>query len=101
MGFEAKKLQCADCGAQFTFTAEEQEFYQSKGYTNEPKRCPSCRQTRKTESRGSRGNSYGAPRQMFPAKCAQCGKDTEVPFAPTTGRPVYCSDCYKKIRPSR
>jgi CxxC-x17-CxxC domain-containing protein len=101
MGFAAKTLQCADCGAQFTFTAEEQEFFQSKGYTNEPKRCPSCRQARKTESRGSRGSSYGLPRQMFPAKCAQCGKDTEVPFEPTNGRPVYCSDCYKKVRPSR
>jgi CxxC-x17-CxxC domain-containing protein len=101
MGFEAKTLQCADCGAQFTFTAEDQEFFQSKGYTNEPKRCPSCRQARKTESRGSRGNSYGSPRQMFPAKCAQCGKETEVPFAPTTGRPVYCRDCYNKVRPSR
>jgi len=100
MGFEAKTLQCADCGAQFTFSAEDQEFFQSKGYTNEPKRCPSCRQARKTESRGSRGSSFG-PRQMYPATCAQCGKDTEVPFAPTTGRPVYCSDCYKKVRPSR
>ena len=100
MGFADKTLQCTDCGAQFTFTAQDQEFFQSKGYTNEPKRCPACRQTRKTESRGSRGNSYG-PRQMFPAKCAQCGKDTEVPFEPTTGRPVYCSDCYKKVRPSR
>jgi CxxC-x17-CxxC domain-containing protein len=101
MGFEAKTLQCADCGAQFTFSAEDQEFFQSKGYTNEPKRCPSCRQARKTESRGSRGSSSGLSRQMFPATCAQCGKDTEVPFQPTTGRPVYCSDCYKKVRPGR
>jgi CxxC-x17-CxxC domain-containing protein len=101
MGFADKTLQCADCGAQFTFTAQDQEFFQSKGYTNEPKRCPSCRQARKTESRGSRGNSSGLPRQMFPAVCAQCGKDTEVPFAPTTGKPVYCSDCYKKVRLSR
>jgi len=101
MGFEAKTLQCADCGAQFIFSAEDQEFFQSKGYTNEPKRCPSCRQAKKTESRGSRGNSSGFPRQMFPATCAQCGKDTQVPFEPTSGRPVYCSDCYKKVRPSR
>jgi len=101
MGFEAKTLQCADCGAQFIFSAEDQEFFQSKGYTNEPKRCPSCRQAKKTESRGSRGSSSGLPRQMFPATCAQCGKDTQVPFEPTSGRPVYCSDCYKKVRPSR
>jgi CxxC-x17-CxxC domain-containing protein len=101
MGFETKILQCADCGTEFSFTAEDQEFFQSKGYTNEPKRCPSCRQARKTERTGSRGNSYGLPRQMFPATCAQCGKETKVPFAPTNGRPVYCSDCYSKVRLSR
>lgn len=103
MSFQEKSLQCSDCGAPFAFTVEEQEFYQSKGYTNEPKRCPSCRQARKTERSGSSSSysSYGAPRQMFPAKCAQCGKDTEVPFEPRTGKPVYCSDCYRKIRTTR
>ena len=100
MGFVDKTLQCADCGAEFTFTAQEQEFFQSRGYTNEPKRCPSCRQARKTQRNGSRGG-YGLPRQMFPATCAECGKDTEVPFEPTSGRPVYCSDCFRKIRPTR
>jgi len=101
MGFQNKTLKCADCGTDFSFTAEDQEFFQSKGYTNEPKRCPSCRQERKTERSGSRGNSSGLPRQMYPATCAQCGKDTEVPFAPVNGKPVYCRDCYTKVRLSR
>ena len=105
MSFQDKSIQCSDCGNDFTFSAEEQELFQSRGYTNEPKRCPSCRQARKSE-RGGGGSyggssSYGSPRQMFPATCAECGKDTEVPFEPRTGRPVYCSDCYRKIRPSR
>jgi CxxC-x17-CxxC domain-containing protein len=101
MSFEDKSLQCADCGATFTFSAEEQELFQSRGYTNEPKRCPSCRQARKAERYGSSGPSYRSPRQMFPVKCAQCGKDTEVPFEPRGDKPVYCSDCYRKVRPSR
>ncbi len=101
MSFQEKTIRCADCGADFSFTAEEQEFFQSKGYTNEPKRCPSCRQARKTGRNESRGNSYGPSRQMFAVTCAQCGKDTQVPFEPTTGRPVYCSDCYRKVRVSR
>ena len=42
MVFREKSLTCFDCGANFTFTAEEQEFFASKGFTNEPKRCPSC-----------------------------------------------------------
>ena len=99
MSFQDKSLECSDCGTTFTFSAEEQEFFQSKGYVNEPKRCPECRQARKSERDGN--SSYSSRRQMFPAVCAECGKDTEVPFEPREGRPVYCSDCYRKVRPSR
>ena len=103
MSFEDKSIQCSDCGTTFTFSAEEQELFRSRGYTNEPKRCPSCRQARKSERSGSSyGSSYGSSRrQMFPATCAECGKDTEVPFEPRGDRPVYCSDCYSKIRVNR
>ena len=99
MSFEDRSLQCSDCGADFTFSAEEQEFFQSKGYTNEPKRCPACRSARKAERYGG-NDSYGyrPRRQMFPAVCAQCSKETEVPFEPREGRPVYCSECYNKVR---
>ena len=101
MSFEDKTLQCSDCGTTFTFSAEEQEFFQAKGYTNEPKRCPACRQARKAERYGSSGGYGYRPRQMFPAVCAECGKDTEVPFEPREGRPVYCSECYYKIKSNR
>ncbi len=99
MDFQDKSLQCSDCGNSFTFTAEEQRFFQSKGYTNEPKRCPSCRQARKSERYGN--GAYSSQRQMFPAVCAECGKETEVPFQPREDRPVYCRDCYNKARPRR
>ena len=100
MSFQDKSLQCSDCGAAFNFSAEEQEFFQTKGFTNEPKRCPECRQTRKSERSGS--NNYGSNnRQMFAAVCAECGKSTQVPFEPRGDKPVYCSDCYRKVRPAR
>jgi len=107
MSFEDKSVVCADCGETFTFSVEDQEFFQSKGYTNIPKRCTECRRARKSERNGNgngNGNgdySYRAPRQMFPATCADCGKSTEVPFQPSQDRPVYCSDCYRKVRLSR
>ncbi len=108
MSFQDKTLECSDCAKTFTFSAEEQEQFQSRGYTNEPKRCPECRQARKAERYGNSGNSYGnsnygytPQRQLFPAVCADCGKATEVPFEPRQGRPVYCSDCYRKVRASR
>ncbi len=100
MSFEEKAIQCSDCGATFTFSAEEQEFFASKGYTNDPKRCPSCRQARKTERYGDSDYGSRPRRQMFPAVCAECGKDTEVPFEPREGRPVYCSECYSKSKQS-
>jgi CxxC-x17-CxxC domain-containing protein len=101
LALQDKQLTCADCGSAFTFSAAEQEFFQSKGYTNEPKRCPNCRQARKAERYGSSGGGGGKPRQMYHAVCAECGKDTEVPFEPREGRPVYCSDCFSKIRTNR
>lgn len=52
--YEDKTLTCKDCGAQFVFTAGEQEFYAEKGFQNEPTRCKSCRSARKAQSRPSR-----------------------------------------------
>ena len=108
MTFQDKSIQCFDCGAAFTFGVEEQEQFASRGHTNDPKRCPSCRQERKARqfsSGGSnfRNDSYGyrPQREMFPAVCAECGKATQVPFQPREDRPVYCSECYNKVRPSR
>ena len=45
---------------------------------------------------GGGGGGFGGRRQMYPAVCATCGKDCEVPFEPRDGRPVHCSDCYSK-----
>jgi CxxC-x17-CxxC domain-containing protein len=116
-----KVVTCADCSQDFVFTASEQEFYASRGFT-EPRRCPSCRASRKAArgdtggggygsgtgfgDRGSGGTGYGdsggyggggysrGPREMFTATCSSCGKEASVPFRPTSGKPVYCSDCF-------
>ena len=94
MSFEDKSIQCSDCGATFIHSAEDQEFFQSKGYTNEPKRCSSCRQAKKAERGGT--SNYGSQRQMHPVTCAECGKETEVPFEPRGDKPVYCRECFSK-----
>jgi CxxC-x17-CxxC domain-containing protein len=39
--------------------------------------------------------SYG-PREMHDITCSECGASAQVPFKPTSGRPVYCRDCYSK-----
>lgn len=93
---EDKILTCKDCGAEFTFSASEQDFYAEKGFTNEPGRCPECRAARKAQTRNGGGGGYSRQqREMFPAVCANCGKETTVPFQPSGDKPVYCRECYQ------
>jgi len=124
--YNDKNLTCADCGQEFVFTASEQDFYSQRGFS-EPRRCASCRASRKAArgDSGGGGSSYGGssygggyssgagsyggggggggsydrgPREMFTATCSSCGKEASVPFRPTSGKPVYCSDCFRSQR---
>jgi len=88
--YEDKVLICKECGKKFIWTAGEQEFYAERGFQNEPQRCKECREARKQAVRG--------PRVMYDAICANCGKPCKVPFKPTEDRPVYCSDCFTKMK---
>ena len=95
MEFTDKTLTCADCGSDFIFTIGEQEFYAERGFKNEPKRCKDCRdQRRSSRQNGSRD------RVMVSVVCDDCGTNTEVPFTPVNGKPVYCRDCYQRRRDS-
>lgn len=99
MSFQDKELTCVECGRPFVFSGEDQSYHSRMGFTNEPKRCPACRQSRRN-ARGGSGGSMGmgmnqGSREMYPATCAQCGKETMVPFQPRGDRPVYCSDCFR------
>jgi CxxC-x17-CxxC domain-containing protein len=126
--YNDKNLTCADCSQEFVFTGSEQDFYAQRGFS-EPRRCPSCRASRKaarnSEGGGSSSGSYSSggyssggyssgagsyggsggygerdrgPREMFAATCSSCGKEAQVPFRPTSGKPVYCSDCFRSQR---
>ena len=76
--YEDKTLVCKECGAEFVFTAGEQEFYAERGFQNEPQRCKACRDARKNAAR--------SPREYFTAVCANCGGEARVPFEPKTDR---------------
>ncbi len=86
--YEDKKLVCKDCGAEFIFSAGEQEFYADKGFSNDPIRCRDCRLKRK--------NRLKSEREMYEITCADCGKTDKIPFLPRNDRPVYCSECFEK-----
>jgi CxxC-x17-CxxC domain-containing protein len=87
------QLTCSDCGQEFTFSGEDQAFFQERGYST-PKRCKSCRQAKKNEQSGGGGYSQRSPSQSTTVTCSGCGKQTTVPFEPRGDRPVYCQDCY-------
>ena len=104
MAFDDRNLTCVECNQSFVFTADDQQYHADKGYTNEPKRCPNCRQARRAnrgfDGGGGGGGGYGGGRrEMHPVVCAECGKDTEVPFVPRGDRPVYCNECYRQHSP--
>jgi CxxC-x17-CxxC domain-containing protein len=105
---EDQKLKCVDCGEEFLFTVGEQQFYRDHGLTHAPIRCKNCRESRKGQ-RGSRpGASESGPRhrsgdrdrEMHTAVCSECGAETQVPFLPSSGRPVFCRDCFQSHKPA-
>ncbi len=85
--YQDEKLICEDCGAEFVFSAGEQEFYAEKGLVNKPKRCPDCRKKRRQNNR----------HKMYDVVCSKCGANTQVPFKPIIGKEVYCKECYKQM----
>lgn len=100
MPFADKTLMCVECGREFLFSADDQEFFASRGYL-EPKRCRSCRADRRAgngaQPRPDEATAPRAPRQLYDAVCANCGQATQVPFQPRGTRPVYCRDCFQRM----
>lgn len=97
MEFQDRILSCVDCGAEFTWTAGEQQFFADKHFRNEPKRCKACK-----AKKASRPAHAPASRERVEtaANCSACGRETTVPFRPTQGRPVFCKECFQSRRPA-
>jgi CxxC-x17-CxxC domain-containing protein len=87
MPFVDRILNCIGCGCEFVFTADEQKFFEAKGFTHDPKSCKRCH----AKFRGVRRR----PNETR-VVCAECGAMTTVPFKPTQGRPVLCRSCFQR-----
>jgi CxxC-x17-CxxC domain-containing protein len=87
MPFADRDVLCAGCGVMFVFSAGEQQFFQEKGFTNEPKHCKQCKAKMQDGGKGQR-------RVETHVICSGCGGNTTVPFKPTQGRPVMCRACF-------
>jgi CxxC-x17-CxxC domain-containing protein len=110
MTYVDRTITCADCGVEFIHSAADQEFYAEKGFTSDPKRCTSCRAYRRSTRdsgdayaaggpRGYERTDDRAPREYFVAVCSSCGNQAQVPFRPRMDKPVYCSDCFRQVKP--
>ena len=101
MALADKNITCRDCGVTFIFSVGEQEFFAEKGF-NEPGRCPQFRSARRNQNTGGFSDrdfgGGGGQREMHPVICAECGTNAEVPFLPRGDKPVYCSDCFGRMR---
>ena len=97
MEFKDVNIKCVTCGRDFIFTAREQEFFFSKGF-KEPRHCRECRQRRKQDRERifaeASGQEYQPGKDLFKVVCAECKRETSVPFKPITGKPVLCKDCF-------
>ena len=112
--FQEKNVGCVECGQEFVFSADDQQYHSERGYSD-PKRCPSCRAARRAQGGGGGGGGGGgfgggggggggggfrSDRPMFTTTCAQCGQEAQVPFQPRGDRPVYCNSCFSQQRQS-
>ncbi len=111
MTYTDRTIVCVDCGVGFIHSAADQEFYAQKSFTSDPKRCTSCRASRRaTRDAGSDIREIGGPRgyergdrperEYFAVVCSRCGNQAQVPFRPRMDRPVYCSDCFREVTPA-
>jgi CxxC-x17-CxxC domain-containing protein len=120
---EPTNFTCVECGASFSFTDEEQAFYNERQFAP-PKRCLDCRRKRRAEKRqrgprpggggggggggrprggfsrpfGDRGPGGGGGGRRYEIVCDACGETASVPFEPSPGRPVYCLPCFRSRR---
>jgi len=115
---ESFTVTCGDCGNECQIPFKPRDA--------RPVYCRECFQKHKPQqsggsrfgggsrfNRNDRGSSYGGrsnygrdsrndgPKEMFDAKCADCGNDCQIPFRPRGDKPVYCRECFQDHKPEQ
>ncbi|MDO8570308.1 MAG: hypothetical protein Q7R97_01865 [Candidatus Daviesbacteria bacterium] len=75
-----KPIYCSSCFGHNRDSDSRSERYSSKGGPSSG-----------WEDRGSRSEDV---KEMFDTVCDECGNSCQVPFKPTSGKPIYCSNCF-------
>ena len=99
MTYTDRTLTCVDCGVEFIHSAADQEFYVQKGFVSDPKRCTSCRASRRAardagdydlrDIGGPRGYERGErpAREYFAVLCSSLRQPGPGPVQATDGPP--------------
>ena len=85
------KAICSECGKEC-----ELPF---KPTGNKPVFCSNCFGNKANSNRFSGRDSkksHFPEKRMYSAICTECGNKCEIPFRPTGGKPIYCSNCFRK-----
>jgi CxxC-x17-CxxC domain-containing protein len=94
--YQDKEIICVDCNEPFVWSSGAQAFFSDKGLLNSPKRCYVCKKA-KTERLAAITAGRSQKIEVV-IDCAQCGKETTVPFYPSQGKPVYCRSCFLAMK---
>jgi len=89
--YQDKTLNCRDCGEDFVFTAQWTRILRFQGFWKWNRPVP---QLPRCQEAAAEPWLKPTPREMFKTTCAKCGQEAEVPFRPSSDRPVYCKECY-------
>jgi len=85
--FEDLKVQCKSCQNIFNWSANEQKYYQKKGFKKKPQRCDKCRE--KTNQLRNEN--------MFYIHCGFCNQDGKMLTPPPKDRVGICEKCFEKL----
>jgi len=95
MPYQDRTLVCRDCGRTFSWSAGEQAFFASKGFTHPPSRCKEHRFKHKAQIEGVRG---ALSQRKYDIICSNCGRPGQVPFEPESKESLLCADCFRDVR---
>ena len=97
MEYQDKVLKCAECSAEFVFTAGEQMFFADKGFKNEPKRCKACKAKRAETPDRAKATVSSEPKPKRPARSA--GRRPRFPSSRRRAGPFSAANAFSSGGP--
>lgn len=89
----AKPVYCQECFESKKLQEDNRQIKSKKVFKTNEKTSK-----KPVERFGDRKGPYRANKRMHVSVCRSCNKEITLPFKPTKDKPVYCQDCFQKIK---